>query len=271
MLHMSRLAALCGISILPVLVLGPTTSASADVTDPIATYKSTHDVDPHLPLSGSDLALLAVKERAASAHLTPVSGQDVVPLAALALAANQQPQQTSYWCGPATLVESLGQKGATMTQSSAAGYLKTTTSGTAWSGVNASVPNPTGYPMRDVMNWKLGTSFYVPKALPYSPTSADKATYNTNLHSDIDQRYPVMGDAWEVANGPHLVGHPLAYTIFHWFNIRGYDYVPGYNLTMYEDSVHGASTISWSSSVPAYSTFDSNTLVTIMGGRGYVW
>ena len=40
---------------------------------------------------------------------------------------------------------------------------------------------------------------------------------------------------------------------------------------MYEDSVHGASSISWSGSVPAYSTMASGTIVTIVAGRGYVW
>lgn len=57
----------------------------------------------------------------------------------------------------------------------------------------------------------------------------------------------------------------------HWINIRGYDYAYGYNLTRYEDSVSGASSISWSSGVPPYSTFDSNTMVVILGGRGYIW
>jgi hypothetical protein len=51
----------------------------------------------------------------------------------------------------------------------------------------------------------------------------------------------------------------------------GYDYFPGTNLTAYEDSVHGAASIPWSGNVPAYVPFESNTLVRIMGGRGYVW
>lgn len=121
------------------------------------------------------------------------------------------------------------------------------------------------------MNWKLRSTFYVPKALPYSPSSSDMSTYDANLHADIDSRYPIMGDAWEVLGGPRLTGHPGDREIFHWFNIRGYDYFPGTNLTLYEDSVHGAVTISWSGNVPAYVTFESNTLVRIMGGRGYVW
>lgn len=36
-------------------------------------------------------------------------------------------------------------------------------------------------------------------------------------------------------------------------------------------AVHGATSISWSSGVPAYSTISSATVATIVGGRGYVW
>lgn len=40
--------------------------------------------------------------------------------------------------------------------------------------------------------------------------------------------------------------------------------------TLYEDSVAG-STISWAANVPAYSTLASDAVVSIMGGRGYIW
>jgi hypothetical protein len=41
---------------------------------------------------------------------------------------------------------------------------------------------------------------------------------------------------------------------------------------MYEDSVHGADdVIGWAWAVPAYSTMSSTAIVTILGGRGYVW
>src|SRR5436190_15885557 len=82
-------------------------------------------------------------------------------------------------------------------------------------------------------------------------------------------RAPLVGDAWEAPVGPHLVGHPTNREIFHWFEIRGYQNSGG--STMYEDSVHGASSISWSGSVPAYSTLATSTVVTIISGRGYVW
>jgi hypothetical protein len=58
-------------------------------------------------------------------------------------------------------------------------------------------------------------------------------------------------------------------TIFHWFDIRGYQASGG--VTDYEDSVHGASSIGWSSAVPAYSALASSTIVSILGARGYDW
>lgn len=185
------------------------------------------------------------------------------------LVKNQQAQTTSYYCGPAAVAEALGALGTSISQSSAANLLKTTTDGTAWSGVNAKVTSPTGYPVPDVMNYKWGKLWYVPVAVPDPARSSDVTTYIERLQFDINDGAPLLGDAVEVAGGPHLVGHPTNKNIFHWFEIRGYS-SSGSN-TAYEDSVHGASSISWSASVPAYSELSSSTIVHIVGGRGYVW
>ena len=79
--------------------------------------------------------------------------------------------------------------------------------------------------------------------------------------------WPLIGDAYEVVGGLHLVGHPDS-NIFHWFDIRGY--ANSGADTLYEDSVAGSS-ITWAANVPAYSTISSDTVVSIMGGRGYTW
>lgn len=100
-----------GLAVASASALATATGAAADATDPAAAYKASHDTDLHVPLSASDQALLASKERAAAAHAAGSSMQAIVPLSAVALAANQQPQQTSYWCGPATLAEKSGAKG----------------------------------------------------------------------------------------------------------------------------------------------------------------
>jgi hypothetical protein len=83
-------------------------------------------------------------------------------------------------------------------------------------------------------------------------------------------RAPVIGNAYETRySNYHLVGHPQDRTIFHWFEIRGY-YGSG-GTTLYEDSVHNATSVSWYASVPAYSSLPSYQIVTIVSGRGYVW
>jgi hypothetical protein len=259
------------------LVLGLLVSAGLAQADDTA-WKAAHDTDPHLPLTQQQLDMTASK-RAAEATSGPLPG---VPLAApwslcgscgggsypssASLVANQTPQATSYWCGPAAVHEALDALGVSLSQSAAATALHTTTGGTAWSGGGTS---PSGYPVPDVMNRYQGRNYYVPQGVA-SATSGAISTYENDLESDIAAiRAPVVGDAWETPTGYHLTGHPSNQQIFHWFEIRGY-YGSG-DHTLYEDSVHGATSISWSGNVPAYSNLPSYQIVSIMGGRGYVW
>lgn len=179
---------------------------------------------------------------------------------------NQQSQQTSYWCGPAAVSEALGNMGVSLSQSAAASALGTTTDGTGWS--NSGGPVPT------VLNGHQSRNPYVSQPVSSASSSAINQ-YEEDLMSDAGVGAPVVGDGVEVAGGPHLNGHPTYDQIYHWFDIRGYTTEGEY--TMYEDSVHGATSISWSSGVPAYSTMLSSTIVTILAGdntgdyRGYVW
>jgi Peptidase_C39 like family len=180
------------------------------------------------------------------------------------LAATQQAQIRNYFCGPATISEMLAQMGKNVSQRTAARELKTTTSGTDWS-------NSRGYPVPKVLNRNQSTNDYVAVALPWSPTRAQIGTYEIDLVTDINHNggAPLAGNAYEVAGGPHLAGNPMDQTIFHWFDIRGYEDSGG--VTDYEDSVHGASSIGWSSAVPAYSALASSTIMSILGARGYDW
>ena len=240
----------------------------------VADYKAAHDTDPHSPLPADRAKYLQDKQNLAQQHVTSKArgAQDGVSTMAAGGGINivQQPQQTSYWCGPATVTELLTWKGVSITQSQAATLLKTTTDGTAWSGVNISVPSPTGYPVADAMNYKVGVGYYVPTAVAGSPSSADIATYQNDLVYDIDHAWGLAGDAWEVPTGSHLTGHPTDRTIFHWYAIFGYD--NSGTGTDYADSVHGATSISWSGNVPAYTiNFSSSTITHINGGRGYIW
>jgi hypothetical protein len=184
--------------------------------------------------------------------------------AARDLNATQQAQINGYFCGPATVSEMLAQMGRTVTQRQVAGQLGTNVSGTGWSDLS-------GNPVARVLNRNQQRNNYLAVDLPWLPTTSEVRAYERNLVTDINHRggVPLAGDADEVPGGPHLVGHPVNQTIFHWFDIRGYQQYGA--LTDYEDSVHDASSIGWSATVPAYSTLPSATIVDIIGARGYDW
>ena len=283
--------ALVAAGILCVLLL-PTGafSAGAPTVKSEAAYKAATDTDPHLPLTAYQQQMSELKNQAVatvdsgkastatiSARLSAIGtvapSSTMVTAAAASdsdsLSADQNPQKTSYWCGPASVNEAPGQMGYWFTQAQLAQELGTTTAGTAWSGG----PTRTGFPVPDVMNSHQSRNYYVPAPVSSSPTSAQISSYKSSLVFNITAlRAPLVGDAWEVPGGQyHLIGHPLGSTIFHWFNIRGY--TSGGANTMYEDSVHGVPTniIGWANNVPPYSTMSSNAIVTIVGGRGYVW
>jgi hypothetical protein len=241
--------------------------------------KAAHDTDPHLPLTVQQLTVIAEKRAAErqnggglTAPLVPFmpcddcGGGGDYPSSA-SLTANQIAQSTSYYCGPASVHEALGAVGVSLSQSAAATALHTTTAGTAWSGGGTS---PSGYPVPDVLNAHQTRNYYAPQAVSSATTSAIQ-TYEDDLEMDIYAlEVPLIGNAWETpTSAHHLVGHPSDRTIYHWFEIRGYQNSGG--STMYEDSVHNASTVSWHAGVPAYSTLPSSYIVSIVAGRGYVW
>ena len=184
------------------------------------------------------------------------------------IAANQTSQSKNYSCGPAAVHEALGALGVSLTQTAAATALHTTTGGTAWSGAGT---KPSGYPVPDVLNADQSRNHYVPQSVPAPSTSKAVSTYAKDLVNDIAGAHaPLLGDAWETSTSAHhLVGHPTDRTILHWFEIRGYDSSGA--TTLYEDSVHGATSVSWYAGVPAYSALPSSWIVSIVGGRGYVW
>ena len=259
------------------LVIGLIVSAGLAQADDTA-WKAAHDTDPHLALTQQQLDATAAKRAAEAPSAAGFAALFAVPWSecgscgggsypsSASLVANQTPQATSYWCGPASVHEALSALGVSLSQSAAATALHTTTGGTAWSGGGTS---PSGYPVPDVMNRYQSRNYYVPQPVP-SATSSAISTYENDLEMDISAiRAPVIGDAWETPTGYHLNGHPTDHPIFHWFEIRGY-YGSG-GTTLYEDSVHGATSVSWSGNVPAYSNLPSSKIVSIVGGRGYVW
>jgi hypothetical protein len=271
--------AICSVGLTTALLILLFVPAGVANADDIA-WKAAHDTDPHLPLTPQQVQMTAEKRAAenqiGSGFAVPLVGPNSTcgnscgggggyPSSA-SLSANQTPQTTSYYCGPAAVHEALGAVGVSLSQSAAASALHTTTSGTAWSGGGTS---PSGYPVPDVLNARQSRNYYVPQPVS-SSTSSAISTYESDLEMDISAiRAPLIGDAWEVPGGYHLVGHPGNLQIFHWFEIRGY-YGSGAT-TLYEDSVHGASSIGWAAGVPAYSSLPSNKIVSIVSGRGYAW
>ncbi|MEU9014766.1 hypothetical protein AB0D12_34495 [Streptomyces sp. NPDC048479] len=240
---------------------------------PGASYKAAHDTLGPQKLTAEQRRLITRKQAEAARSYDAVSTRSAQAGYVLSGGLHQS-QKTSYWCGPATLViaQSAHDEVAGRSQQTAATLLKTTTSGTAWYGVNINVPNPTGYPIADALNNRLPGAGYVPKALPYTPTATDKANFKQHIVHNTGNDYAIAGNAWEVPGGPHLVGHPNI-EIFHWVAIDGYNSDTSAGQVSYLDPVGGVSTsvISWAGSVPKSARISSDTITTIMGGRGYVW
>jgi len=245
--------------------------------DKVAAYKAATDPNPVPALTPDQQKALDEKRQAAedllsgsgsattvspSATAASPSSAAAMTSGGFALAQDQNPQKTSYWCGPASVNEALGQMGRWFTQAQLASELGTTTDGTGWL-------NGSSGPVPRVMNSHQSRNYYVGTPVPGSPSSSDIEYFKLGLVTNIGiVGAPLIGDAYEVPGGPHLVGHPNS-TIFHWFDIYGYTNSGAY--TMYEDSVHDAPGIGWAGNVPAYSTLPSSTIAQIVGGRGYVW
>jgi len=190
------------------------------------------------------------------------SAADPLPTHRSIKAITQQAQVRSYWCGPATLAMLVQADDASISQTTAAKRLHTTSNGTNWySGAGS-------YPMEAALERYSGDFDYTPQNLPYTPSKADTAAFKGRLMTDVAvDRHGIAGNAVEVRNGPHLDGHPNR-TIYHWVAVRGYD--DDGDTTRYADSVSG-SNISWSAPVARYNEIDTDKIVTIFGARGYVW
>lgn len=118
--------------------------------------------------------------------------------------------------------------------------------------------------------WRQGTDsgWYVPQGLNAGGVTASQ--YSNDLKFSIDNNFPLLGNVQQEPNDAHLHGHPVGQRLWHIIPIYGYS-SRGAN-THYADPVHGTSFWSWSSSVPAYAAYDSNTLASrMLVYRGYVW
>jgi len=202
------------------------------------------------------------RSAASSASSSKAEAPAALPVHRSIKAVKQKAQTRSYWCGPATLQMLAMASGATISQSTAASRLKTTSNGTNWYAGSGN------YPMERALERYSGGFDYTPQNLAYTPSKKDVQTFRDRLKADVAvQQRGIAGNAVEVRNGPHLNGHPNR-TIYHWVAVRGYD--DDGATTRYADSVAGSS-ISWAAPVPRYNEIDTAKIVMIFGARGYVW
>jgi hypothetical protein len=241
----------------------------------LAQYRAEHDTDPdqRVPDDTNPSAVqtqIASRGGAAAARVTSSSlpmgcGAALHPFVAGAPTGAvwidglaQQGQANWYFCGPATLAEVASTIGHPVSQGTAA----------AWMGTNPQ-DGTTVAAMTNGLNHFVGQivahrDYYEFAWLDYAPTADQRSAFVQRLEYDVQHGWPLAGDAWEVPGGPHLVGHPPNQELFHWFEIGGYG--PNGASVYYADSA----TTLWSGVQP-YSWYDTQTLVTILGGRGYAW
>ncbi|MFJ8847166.1 C39 family peptidase [Streptomyces cyaneofuscatus] len=218
----------------------------------IADIKAASDPDPFTPeeiATAKDES--AAKDRSLAAAKSGISA--LAHPSSAYLAANHVAQSYSNYCGPATARMTILHQGRNISQATLASRFGITpgNGGTSWAD------------MLSALRYYAHPN-YAGEFLAYSPSAADKATYKSRLMTDIASTHDsIAGNVWEVVGGPHLPGHPNK-EIFHWVNIRGYKESGAYS------QVQDPATSVWSG-VPAQSPVNSNTLVTMMGGRGYQW
>jgi len=90
------------------------------------------------------------------------------------------------------------------------------------------------------------------------------------LSIDIDRGWAPVGNTVEYSGSNlHLNGHPTSMTIYHWIAFFGYSSSGA--SSSYADSIANTTFWSWAPNVPAYSSFSSSSMTTLLNGRGFVW
>jgi hypothetical protein len=247
-----------------------TTTVAPETVAMVSAYKSTHDIfaaeRPSADEQAKAAAHTARKERMFANG--EIKGQPVACSGASTQASGQitwmyhYGQVTNYFCGPAVVsifsATVPGSSPYNLDQWTVAYYMGTPSAG----GTGAAA-------MTNGLNYYVGVpdfgwNFYGMVWMSDPPTQQQQADFISHLSQDVAVSSPIAGLAWEVAYGPHLVGHPVSQNIGHWISIGGYN--TGTSQVWYADP---ATTV-WSS-VPAYSWFDMWTMEVILGGYGYIW
>ncbi|MFC7218442.1 C39 family peptidase [Streptomyces polyrhachis] len=249
----------CGALLAGTLLTGPALASDGDAggalspTD-IGALKAATDPDPFTPREiRAAHAGSAAKDKRLGIGTSADGPTTLAYPSSSYLTANHVAQAYSNYCGPATARMTILHQGRSISQATLASRfgISPGSGGTSW-GAMLSALQYYAHPA------------YAGEFLAYSPSSGDKSTYKSRLVVDIAGTYDsIAGNVWEVPGGPHLPGHPNT-EIFHWVNIRGYKESGNYS------QVQDPATSVWSG-VPAQSPVWSDTLVVMMGGRGYQW
>jgi hypothetical protein len=244
-----------------------TTAASKEVIAVASAYKASHPLELAGKPTAADRAAVAAHDAQKAAWQRDRKGGDAA-CAGLSIQSSGQitwmyhyTQSTNYFCGPAVVSEFSatvpGSSPYNLNQYTVASYMGTTSNGTNYSQETNGLNHYVGVP-------DFGWNFYGMAWMSDPPTAAQQQAFINNLSADVAVSSPIAGLAYEVAGGPHLVGHPVNQTIGHWIEIGGYN--TGTSQVWYADSAQNP----WPN-VPAYSWFDMWTMEVILGGAGYIW
>lgn len=232
----------------------------------IAALKRALDPEERPVATAEERARIAKKDAAAEQHFRATTAESDFSVQAESgwLPITHQTQQTGYWCGPAVVSMILNGHNRGIGQDQAARELETTAAdGTVWSKFRF---GSRFYPVRDVLNRHLNSTWYEAKALPDWPGWIEHDRFMYDVKFNIDRGYYLAGDAYEATPEYRLNNHPTDRTIWHWFAI--YSYYHNANTITYADSAAYQS--GGFERVTPYNAIDSLKATIIMGGRGYV-
>lgn len=212
-------------------------------------------------LTGVDVlaaAMAAVEQRAAQPVAARVEGWNVVSVV-------HEPQAKSYYCGPATAVMIIRQRGVTsrsgrnLSQAELAkpDMLNTDAhQATRW----------TSNVMASTLNWWTGRLL---NPWPYTASGAPSAAELKMIAVyDIDIGYSFANETYEVGGSLRFNHHPSNRNIAHWTVTAGYN-SSGDNLWVYDPAKSSA--VSWSGPLDANFKISTAQFAGLMGSHGVVW
>lgn len=187
----------------------------------------------------------------------------------------QNPQDTDYYCGYASLQSILEYHGIDKTQAVIASESYSSSSALAWfNGSEAQATNEDYYPAAVYLNSLL--SHY------YQPLNSYFGTFNSTVLAekvqyDIDEAEEgvlICGiSVGNDSNGSRLPNYPTSQNISHWIVSDGYSWD---NVAQSITAIHfvgpaKSDAVFWSDSISAYSSTDITRMYKFATGKGIIW